>query len=527
MSGNPIVEWVNRCSEMLSLKRYSDALKAYDHLLKLRADIPEAWLGHGIALYHLSRPSEALASYDRALDLRPQMSEAWINRSGALLALNRYPEALDSADRAMALRPAHPDARLKMHINRGAALCRLRRYEEGLASLDLAVALQTDSAEAHANRGLALQKLGRYDEGLASCDLAISLQPNSSEAHTNRGTNLEHLGRFAEALASYDRAVSLQTDNSEAHFNGAMCRLLLGDFDAGWKQHEWRWQAEHLRGKKRNFHPSQWSGGDIAGRTILLHAEQGFGDTIQFCRYATLVAALGAAVILEVQQPLQKLMGNLAGPSQIVGRGSHLPDFDVHCPLLSLPSVFATGVSSIPAQTPYLRASPEAAASWNKRLEPGQRPRIGLAWSGSPTHGNDQNRSIHLSDLAPLLHLDATFVSLQKELRVPDQTTLKDYKQVIRLEDSIVDFHDTAAIVSSLDLVISVDTSAAHLAGALGKPVWVLLPASPDWRWMLGRDDSPWYPTARLFRQERAGDWDSVIERVRGELSHLIALRRT
>jgi len=308
-------------------------------------------------------------------------------------------------------------------------------------------------------------------------------------------------------------------DYADAHYNEALCRLVLGDFDRGWEMQEWRWKTEQLRDSKHSFTQALWLGHEnISGKTILLHAEQGFGDTIQFCRYVPLLAARGARVILEVQEPLRELMTGLVGATQVVCRGDPLPDFDVYCPLLSLPLAFGTRLETIPSAVPYLCASSQRMMDWDTRLGPKRRPRIGLAWSGLPTHKNDHNRSIRLGALLSLLDIDATFVSLQKGVRPADATILKERSDLLHFGSEIRDFSDTAALISNLDLVISVDTSVVHLAGALAKPVWAMLPFTPDWRWLLDRDDSPWYPTVRLFRQDDTRAWDKVIARVHAAL---------
>jgi Glycosyltransferase family 9 (heptosyltransferase) len=275
-----------------------------------------------------------------------------------------------------------------------------------------------------------------------------------------------------------------------------------------------------LRKERRNFAQPLWLGSnDVAGKTILLHGEQGFGDVIQFCRYVPLVAERAARVILEVPDSLHELVGTLSGSAQIVSRGEPLPQFDLHCPPLSLPLAFKTRLASIPSAIPYLRATPSAVRSWSARLGPRKHFSVGLVWSGRPDHKNDHNRSLKLSTLLPLLDCDASFISLQREVRPGDTAALKDRTDLLHFGDELNNFSDTAALISNLDLVISVDTSVAHLAGALGKPVWILLPYVPDWRWLLDREDTPWYPTARLFRQNHIRSWDDVITRVHDSLT--------
>jgi len=349
------------------------------------------------------------------------------------------------------------------------------------------------------------------------------IRPGDAEILSNRGLVLQDMMWFGEALASYDRALTVRPDFAAARHNEALCRLLMGDFERGWKMHESRWETKQLKAKRRHFSQPLWLGSTgFAGKTILLHAEQGLGDTIQFCRYVPRVAKRGGRVVLEVQRPLHELMRTLAGTAEIVSAGDPLPDFDVHCPLLSLPSAFGTERETIPSAMPYLEAPSSAVMDWATRLRAKRGARIGLAWAGNPGHNNDHNRSIGLARLLPLLDIDATFISLQKDVRAEDASVLADRSDLLHFGDALTDFCDTAALISNLDLVIAADTSVAHLAGALGKPVWVLLPLVPDWRWLLDRTTSPWYPTARLFRQDDTRRWDRVIGRVREALGDFV-----
>jgi tetratricopeptide (TPR) repeat protein len=505
----------NRGTALHELKRYEEALASYDRALTLRPHSPAVLRNRGDSLQQLKRYHEALASYDRALTLQPDYAEAFCARGNAMQQLKRYEEALANYDHALILRSDYAEAL----SNRAAGLHELKRFDEALASYDRALALRPDYAEALSNRGNTLRELKRYDEALASYDRALTLQPDYAEALSNRAATLNELKRFDEALANYDRAVTLRPDHADVHHNEALCRLLMGNFDQGWEQYEWRWQTEQLRDAKRNFAQPLWTGReDIAGKTILLHAEQGFGDTIQFSRYLPLVVERAAQVILEVQRPLHELLSTLSGSLQIISRDDPLPDFDIHCPLLSLPLAFGTRLETIPSATSYLHASPEVVAHWNSRLGDRCRPRIGLAWSGRQAHTNDHNRSIRFSALLPLLDFKATYVSLQQDVRPGDASVLQNRSELLHFGDDLKTFADTAALMSNLDLIISVDTSVAHLAGALAKPVWVLLPYIPDWRWLLDREDSPWYPTARLFRQDERREWNSVIARVQAQL---------
>ena len=506
----------NRGNALQNLKRFDEAIASYDQAIALRPDFASAHNCRGSVLQELGRHGEALASYDRALGLQPNDAAAHYNRGNVLQDLGRYEEAVSSYDRAIALRPDLERA----FFNRGNALQNLKRFAEAMVSYDHAIALRPDYAEAFCNRGGALLELRRHEEAIASCDRAIALRPDLASAFSNRGAALLELRRHEEAIASYDRAIAARPDNADAHFNQAVCRLLLGDFERGWEQSEWRWETQQARHSKRRFKQPLWIGkSEIAGKTILLYAEQGFGDAIQFCRYVPLVAERGARVILSIREPLRELMTCLVGKTQIATPGSVLPDFDVHCPLLSLPLAFGTRLETIPSAVPYLRAPSHGVIDWNTRLGPKHRPRIGLAWSGSPTHKNDSNRSIPLASLLSLLDMDATFVSLQKDVKPEDALILSERTDLLHFGDDLQDFSDTAALIANMDLVISIDTSVAHLAGALAKPLWVMLPFTPDWRWLLDRDDSPWYPTARLFRQDSTRSWEGVITRVKAALA--------
>ena len=498
------------------LGRRDEALAAYDAALRVRPDAAEAHLARGDALRELKRYDEALASYDRALALRADDVETLCNRGLALDALGRHAEAVDSYDRALVLRP---DEAVILR-NRGCALINLKRFDEALATFDAIVVRNPADAEAHCNRGNVLLQFERFSEALTSYDAALTVRPDLAEALNNRGLALKELDRFAEAADSHRRAYAIDTGHVEARWNEALLQLLTGDYQNGWAGYEWRWHKEPLIRARRDFGQPLWRGEAIAGQTILIHSEQGLGDAIQFSRYVPLVVASGARVVFEVQPPLLRLLHGTGGV-EVIARGEALPPFDWQCPLLSLPLAFGTRLETIPADIPYLHAEPDLARVWAQRLGEKRGPRIGLAWAGNADHRNDHNRSIALGKLLPLLDAKADFVSLQKVPR-PGDDALLDGCDMLRVGDALGDFTDTAALIAALDLVISVDTSVAHLAGAVGKPVWVLVTHSPDWRWLIGRDDSPWYRSARIFRQDASRDWDAVIACVRTALTDLI-----
>ncbi len=501
----------NRGNALRGLGRHEEALASFDKAITLKPDYAEAFYNRGVALQDLGRFEEALASYERAIALRPHYIEALNNRGSIFRCLKRLDEALASYDSAIALKPDYVDAL----TNRGAILQELKRHDEALTSYEKALALKPNHVEALSNRGVTLHALTRYDEALASYEKVIALKPDHVGALSNRGNTLRQLMRHDQALASYERAIACKPDFADARFNRSLLLLLKGDYADGWGDYEWRLRGGATGLTTRNFECPQWQGEDLAGKTILLYPEQGYGDTIQFCRYVALVAECGARVILEVQPPLCEVARTLDGVAQVVSTGDALPDFDVHCSLLSLPLVLGTRLESIPSPKSYLRAPTHALEHWRARLGPRTRPRIGISWAGNAQFKDDATRSIGLLPTLPMLaNKDVEFFSLQKDLRTGDAEILRDNPSIIQLGHEIGTFADTAAIVNLMDIVISSDTSVVHLAGSLGQPVWVLLQFDPDWRWLLGREDSPWYPTARLFRQYETRTWDDVILRV-------------
>jgi tetratricopeptide (TPR) repeat protein len=358
---------------------------------------------------------------------------------------------------------------------------------------------------------------------LANFDRVLALEPKNVNALYNRANVLCELRRFDEAFAAFAATLALDPAHAGAHWNEGLARLLLGDFQAGWEKYEWRWQTESQRHQRRDFAQPLWLGNEpLAGKTILVHAEQGYGDTLQFVRYLPQLAALGAKVVLEVQPNLTSLLAGVKGASQVIPKGASLPPFDMHCPMMSLPLALKTSLNSIPSNIPYLEAPNERLRKWQDRLSPRRGLRVAFAWAGSATHKRDLARSIPLAKLQTLFQAvhaqnnqTIEWLSVQRDLRDGDAEILKVHSHVQQLGPALNDFGDAAAVLSLADLVITVDTAIAHLAGALGRPVWVLLPFSPDFRWLLDREDSPWYSSARLFRQPSMGDWDSVITRVR------------
>jgi len=433
----------------------------------------------------------------------------------SLYMSRRFDAALAAYDAGLLIAPDDPELR----NGRGVALLELRRPAEACDEFVRALAADPDCLDALGNLGNASLKLNRPDEALAAYDRALKIVPHNAQLLTNRAVALRRLDRPQEALTSAARALVEKPDFAQARFVAGVTHLTLGNFAAGWRGYESRWGVGALASQQRDFAVPLWRGAEaLSGKTILLHAEQGFGDAVQFVRYAPLVAARGGSVVLEVRRELTRLAASLAGVATMVAYGDALPPFDCHCPLLSLPLAFATHEATIPADIPYLRPVGDDVSAWRARL-PQRRPLIGLCWSGERTYDNDLNRSMTLATLAPLLDLpDVQFVSLQRDVREADASLLARRTDVVSTGPQFTDFADTAAAITALDLVISVDTAVAHLAGALGKPLFLLLPFAADFRWLRERSDSPWYPTARLFRQPRFGDWASVVEVVRNEM---------
>jgi tetratricopeptide (TPR) repeat protein len=405
---------------------------------------------------------------------------------------------------------------INLLTNLGTIALQKGKLEDGVRIIGKSLQINPNQPNALNNRGVTLKELKRLDEALASYDRAIVLKPDNAETYSNRGVTLQDLKRLDEALASYDRAIVLKPDNAEANWNKSLLKILTGDYLEGWQLYEWRWKKEPLINSLRVYKQPLWLGTEtLLNKTLLIYPEQGLGDYIQCIRYAVLVEQLGAKVILEVPLALMSLVSTLKGQFTLVESGKPLPDFDYHCPVMSLPLAFKTTVDTIPVQLPYLYADEDKKQQWQEKLGNKTVTRKGLVWSGSTIHKNDHNRSLLLQQLASLLELPVEFHSLQKEVRAVDIKTLTDFPHIHQHQEDLLDFADTAALVDAMDIIISVDTSVAHLAGAMGKKVCVLLPYAPDYRWMLDRTDSPWYPTATLFRQPAIDDWESVVAEIR------------
>src|SRR5579871_331905 len=512
---------------LLKLRRHDDALKAFDKAVQLKPDEAEPWWHMANVLIEAGRSSEALLCLEHTLRLNPQHGDAAYQAGHILHALERFEEALVYLDRSAELRPDHA---LTLHM-RALILKELNRLEEALANNQRAIELDPANADACNNMGAILGALGRFDEALCWYDRSLAIQPDVVRTLMNKGGALVELRRLNEAMNAYDRAIAVDPGYAEAVWNRALLHLLRGHFEAGWREREVRWKIPSLaHGYPTSWGPMWLGEQSVAGKTVVVRQDEGLGDAIQFARYVPMLASRGARVILVVDEPLCPLLSQLKGVSQCLPRSPStvVPPFDFHIAIDSLPLAFGTRLDSIPASKSYL-PSPDAhrLQAWENRLGPHERLRVGLVWSGNPKHSNDRNRSMPLQMMSPLLDLDAMFVSLQKDVKPQDADFLRERTDIVDHSADLTDFAETAALVSCLDLVITVDTSIAHLAAALGRPTWILLPRNPDFRWMLDRDDSPWYPTVRLFRQSRTRDYASVIERVRPELAALVENRKT
>jgi tetratricopeptide (TPR) repeat protein len=504
--------------------RHEEALKAFDKAVQLKPDEADLWQQLGNALIEVGRSGDALLCFQHAVELNPGHGHA-AYRAGVLLQeAGRFDEALVYLDRSADAQPDHAPT----FAMRGLVLKNLKRYEQAIGDYELAIRLDPKNMEACSDLGTALRVLGHPEKALFWYDRSLAIKPNIANA-TNRAITLTELGRFDEAKLAYRYAMRIDPQHPTLVWNFSLFQLWLGDFEAGWRGREARWKVPGIADGYPKLETRMWIGEEpIAGKTVAVCQDEGAGDAIQFARYVPMLAARGARVVLAVNEDLVPLLSGLSGVSHCLPKkqGMVVPRFDFHTALDSLPLAFGTRLDSIPAGKDYL-PPPEAhhVQAWEDRLGPHDRLRVGLVWSGNPKHSNDRNRSIPLRLLSEILDVDALFVSLQKNPKPQDAETLRERKEIVDHTALLTDFAETAALVSCLDLVITVDTSVAHLAGALGRPTWILLPYVADWRWLLDRDDSPWYPSVRLFRQTISRSYAEVLDRVRPELTNLVLAR--
>lgn len=539
----------------LQQKQFELALRYFERALKIKTTSFTLLNNHGLALKALNRLSDAQISFQQSIQLNPNFADSQSNLGNTLVALNQIDQAITHYEKAIELDPNHPDA----HFNLGVALEKQENYEGALRSYDTAIKLNPKDAHAHQNRGVALGKLKHYDLALNSYRQALALNPNLDSVFFNQGILLEEMALPHEALISYDKTVEINphhavalynlgnllkksgrleeaivrfdqaiATNSEkalvdSHWNKSLALLALGNFKEGWLEYEWREVANkgnypHFANKPKEL---LWLGEpSLKDKTILIYFEQGYGDTLQFCRYITLLKNRGAKVIFEVQKPLLSLLQTLVGVDQFILENQKILHYDYHCPLISLPFAFKTDLANMPAPARYLSSDPEKLKQWQARLGESKKIKVGIAWSSTSSFKYDHFRSLELAQFMKALPSNDQFEfhCLQKEIKKSDRPTLKDHPEIHFYGNDLHDFSDTAALIDSLDLVISTCTSIPHLSGALGKPTWILLSHEPDWRWLLNRKDSPWYPRTRLFRQPTKGDWDPVLDEIKAEL---------
>jgi Flp pilus assembly protein TadD len=502
------------------------AITGFRAAIQLKPGGPIAHNNLGAELRSKGQFTEAVACFGRALSLHPDYADAYYNLGCALRDLGKPDLALGRLEKAVALSPQAPE----IHLCLGNVLLDLGRFDDAVLHHSEAIRLKPDYLQAHNSLGTAYCHLDRLDDAMGSYLKALALDPNCAHSHSNLGVVLQRMGRPDLAARAYRDAIRLAPETIEAPNNLAMALLMQGDYAQGWPLFETRWRSSHFKRDPRAFKQPMWTGG-LEAKRLLIHAEQGFGDTLQFCRYLPLIDPRHK-IVFEVQAPLVDLMRQLPGVDAVIARGEPLPDFDAHCPTMSLPLLFGTTLDNIPNETPYLRADPAKVALWAKRLEPAKGLRVGLVWVGGRRTAQpelqplNRRRNIPLATLAPLAQTrGVSFVSLQKDPPASEAYAPPAGMAMFDFTGDLQDFSDTAALVANLDLVISVDTAVAHLAAAMGKPVWLLNRFDSCWRWLMNRDDSPWYPTVRLFRQPAPYDWETPIAAVLDSLSEAAATK--
>jgi tetratricopeptide (TPR) repeat protein len=511
LSPNDADAHVNLTSICRAVGDVEGAVTAGNRATQLSPRSPEAWNNLGLALKMNKWHAQALDALRRALQLRPNYVEAITNIGNTLNEMGRHDEAIAAHQAAMRIRPSASSL-----FNIGLALRGAQRVEEALQALTSASRAEPNNAEFAATLGDQLLEMQRYEQAIQAYRSASRINPNLARIFNNYGFALRELNRIDEAVAAHTQGLQLAPASADAHFNLALSLLWAGDYENGWREHEWRWQSTGFTSAPRDLSQPVWDGStDPAGRSILIHAEQGFGDTLQFVRYAPLLAPRGAKVIVESQPQVTRLLRSLPGVDKVVSRGDALPEFDLRVAMMSLPYAFRTTLETVPTNIPYLTPDLNDVERWRSRVEKEEDPgqlKLGLAWAGNPNRALDTTRSIALKQFAPLADVPGVrLYSLQKLLGSEQVATAPASMRTIDYTSELNDFADTAALIANLDLVASIDSAVAHLAGAMGKPVWVVLPFAGGWRWLTDRTDSPWYPTARLFRQPTPGDWTSVI----------------
>jgi tetratricopeptide (TPR) repeat protein len=501
----------------------AEAIQYYQKAIRLDPNLADAHYNLANALVESKQFDGAIKCFQEAIQLNPSLLDAHINLGNALQKKGRYDEAIIIYRKALQLSPNHAD----LYYNLGIALQKITRYDEAVNCYRKSLDLNPDYADVYNNLAFAFQEKSELDEAIRYYRKALDLNPDYADVYCNLASAFQEKGELDEAIRYYRKAIRLDANHVTAHWNLSLALLASGNYKDGWKEYKWRWKTDFIITSRRAYNQPLWQGENISGRTILLFAEQGFGDTIQFIRYAPLVARLGANVIVDSPKELRSIIKSIEGVKQVIWReewDESDMDIDVRCPLLDLPLIFNTTLENIPSQVPYLTVDYNLVQKWGDRIKDHEnlKLKIGLVYAGSFSKDKPLDRSDSLEIFSPLGKLNnVVFYSLQIGNASIQAKNPPDTLKIMDFTDDIYDFSDTAAIIENLDLVISVDTAVAHLAGALGKPVWTLIPFTPDWRWLLNRNDSPWYPTMRLFRQPAPGDWGSVISKIKDELLQL------
>ncbi len=553
---NDAFAWLHSGVALALGGQYEPALTYLVRATSLQPQYFDAWLHRGGVLKSLRRFAEAADSFAMATSLAPQHAMAWMERAASLARLERHPEVLQCLEQVLALQPdnvvalrncamalnnlgqfeqavnvlqraiTHHPKLADLHASLGLAYADMRQSEPALACLKRALELAPDDPITLNYCGAAYIKLNRHEEAVRILEPGVQRHPQRAELHSILGMAYSNLNRSDEAIASLGRTLAIDPQNLEAIDNRSLIYLSLGRLAEGFADFEVRWRRPPLDKELLATAAPRWLGQPpLAGKTLLLNREQGLGDSIQFARYATLAAAQGARVILRLPDSLLELLRTIPGVSEVVGETAPLPPHDLYCPMMSLPLAFGTTLENIPAEVPYVQAPPERVSAWRDRLGPKERLRVGLVWAGRQYPPINWNRDMRLASLLPLLQLDVQWISLHKDIPRVDLELLEQLPQIDRCGEQLKDFSDTAALIENLDLLISVDTSVVHLAGALGKPVWILNRFSGCWRWLQDRSDSPWYPSARVFRQKATEQWAPVVDEAREALLELLKCR--
>ena len=524
MSENPMTSVTQALKIADGYHRNGDIKEAqaqYQRVLRVEPSQPEALHGLGIIAFQLKKFDSASSLIGKALENKPKVPQFHYNLGLVFISLKRQKRAIQAFQEAIEINPDYADA----HYNLGLALKEQHQFEEAVLNFKQVMKLTPDDADAYYNLGNTYEALDRYEAAVENYQLAIKKREGFAGAFNNLALVLKAMGRIDEAISHFREALRLQPGLAEAHWNLSLALLINGQFEEGWKEHEWRFR----RGKRSTIYPHRfgiplWDGSSFSGKRLFVHSEQGFGDTLQFIRYLPMVKSRGGTVIFETLRPLLGILNSFPGIDKLVEispNRSHVESYDYYVPIMSLPMLFATNIPTIPSNVPYIFADPEKVEQWKNRTSKGGY-KIGIVWAGKPGHGNDKNRSCELEHFLPLARIPGIVMyGLQKGGAARQVEALGGMKRIINFDCELKDFSETAAAIENLDLVISVDTALVHLAGAMGKPVWTLLPYAPDWRWLLERKDSPWYPTMRLFRQPGRGDWGAVFDKVKDELEKL------